>query len=61
MTVERLFPSGDYLITEIYQGHLFKVRYVGYTEREAKSTFRYDLRKHKKQTAELANKPKRKP
>ena len=40
MTVERSFPSGMLIITDIINGQLVKERYMGFTVREAKRLFR---------------------
>jgi len=40
MTVETIFASGGYLITDIIDGEYVKHRYFGYTKREAKALFR---------------------
>lgn len=44
MTIERLFPSGGYLIYGIYNGYFFSRRYFGYTKKEAVQQFRQEVR-----------------
>jgi hypothetical protein len=47
MIVERIFPSGDWLIYETGRdGHLFVRRYNGFTRSEAVRLFRDDLIEH---------------
>jgi hypothetical protein len=41
MTIERLFPSGDYLCSDIINGEYVKVRYSYYTKREATKLFKH--------------------
>ena len=38
-TIEKLFPSGMYLVSEVVNGQLIKYRYGGYTKREALRRF----------------------
>lgn len=45
MTTERLFPSGDWLITDIINGYLVRRRYSGYTKREAEKLFKAEVKK----------------
>jgi hypothetical protein len=40
MIIEKLFPSGDYLITGIINGEYIKMRYIGFTKREAMQFFK---------------------
>lgn len=47
MTVERMKPSGGYLISDIVNGYLFKRRYFDYTRKEAISEFRRERREEK--------------
>lgn len=42
MTITKLFPSGDLLISEIYKGQLEQRRYQGYTKKEAVKLFNQD-------------------
>lgn len=44
MTIERLFPSGGYLIYTIHKGYFFSRRYFGYTKKEAVQQFRQEVR-----------------
>ena len=37
---EKLFPSGDIILTAYYKGQFFKKRYVAYSLVEAKKLFR---------------------
>lgn len=45
MTVERMFPSGGWLITDIIGGYCISRRYFGYTKREAIKLFRNEFTK----------------
>lgn len=49
MTVERLFPSGAYLISAFVGDQLVTRRYFGYTRKEAIAEFRAELREMKKE------------
>jgi hypothetical protein len=40
MIIEKLFPSGDYLITDMVNGNYIKMRYNGYTKKEAIKLFK---------------------
>lgn len=40
MTIERIFPSGAWLVSAIVDGHLVTRIYYGHTKREAVSLFR---------------------
>ena len=40
ISVERLFPSGDILLTTLKDGYYIHQRYNGYTLRDAKRMFR---------------------
>ena len=40
MTIEKLKPSGDYLITDIIKGKYIKQRYSGYNKKESLRLFR---------------------
>jgi hypothetical protein len=40
MTIERHFPSGAWIIYELYHGHLVQRRYEGYTKKEAIALFK---------------------
>ena len=48
MTIERVRPSGAYVISELaegnYAGYLFTRTYYGYTLREAKRLFKIDIK-----------------
>ena len=37
---EKLFPSGDIILTTYYKGESYKIRYVGYSITEAKKMFK---------------------
>ena len=37
---EKLFPSGDIILTAYYKGEFYKKRYVAYSLAEAKKRFR---------------------
>ncbi|MDO8839637.1 MAG: hypothetical protein Q7V31_11980 [Parvibaculum sp.] len=47
MTVEKLFPSGDWLVSDIVAGQYEKQRYSGYTKREAVAAFRDYVREQR--------------
>ena len=47
MTVERMKPSGGYLITDTVNGYLFKRCYFQYTRAEAIAEFRQERRDEK--------------
>lgn len=38
--LEKLFPSGDIILTAYYKGQFYKKRYVGYSLPEAKKLFK---------------------
>jgi hypothetical protein len=40
MTVEKMFPSGGYRVSEIVNGYYVTMRYFGYTKKEAVRLFR---------------------
>jgi hypothetical protein len=40
ITVERIHPSGAYLLSTIYGGRYIHMQYMGYTKREALRMFR---------------------
>ena len=40
MTIEKIFPSGGYLITCIIKGQVVKMKYFNYTKREAVAMFK---------------------
>lgn len=41
-TVEKLFPSGAYEVSDIINGQLIRRRYFGYTKAEAIAQFQQD-------------------
>jgi hypothetical protein len=43
-TVERLFPSGAWLVSDIINGQYVKQRYMGYTKKEAIANFKRKYR-----------------
>lgn len=43
MTIEKLFPSGDLLISDIVGNQWIKQRYSGYTKQEAKALFKQKI------------------
>ena len=43
MTIEKLFPSGDLLISDIVGNQWIKQRYSGYSKQEAKSLFKQEI------------------
>ncbi len=45
MNIERMFPSGGWLITDIINGQYEKRRYFGYTKREAMQCFKDEFKK----------------
>lgn len=44
MIVERMFPSGGYLIYSTVDGYLRQRRYYGYTKREAIRLFKQEMK-----------------
>lgn len=40
MTIERIFPSGGYVISAFIGNQLMRRRYLGYTRKEAIAEFR---------------------
>lgn len=44
MTIEKMFPSGGLLITDIVGGEFVKMRYFDYTVEEAIELFRQELK-----------------
>jgi hypothetical protein len=45
MTVEKQFPSGAWLISDIVRGSLFTRRYMGYTKRQAITLFKAEVKR----------------
>lgn len=39
ITIERMFPSGAYLCSGMFQDQYYKMRFIGYTKKEALSAF----------------------
>jgi hypothetical protein len=50
MTVERMFPSGGWLISDIIAGEYVSRRYFYYTKSEAMALFREEFPRKKKGT-----------
>ena len=38
--IEKLFPSGDYVLTTYYKGEFYKMRYILFSLSEAKKRFK---------------------
>lgn len=49
MTIEKLYPSGGYLVSDIIDGQLVKRRYYGYTKKESVRMFKHDIKHETKQ------------
>ena len=47
MTIEKLFPSGMYCISDVVDNRLIVRRYMGYTKREAIIRFKQEVREQK--------------
>jgi hypothetical protein len=47
MTVEKMFPSGGYLISDIINDQYVSRRYFGYLKKEAIAEFKQEFRKEK--------------
>jgi len=47
MSIERMFPSGGWRISDIIGNYLVTRRYFGYTKREAIAEFRAEFRAKK--------------
>ena len=43
-TVEKMFPSGGYLVSDIINGEYVKRRYFGYTKKEAIAEFKAETK-----------------
>ena len=44
MTIEKLFPSGMYCVSDVIDNQLIVRRYSGYTKREAIALFKQEVR-----------------
>jgi len=60
ISTTRLKPSGDFLVSTVYKGQLFKRRYSGYTRKEAWQIFLHEFREHREQCKKLSNQPEKK-
>jgi len=45
---EKLFPSGDYILTTYYKGEFYKMRYILCSSSEAKKKFREYIKQEQK-------------
>jgi hypothetical protein len=45
---EKLFPSGDYILTTYYKGEFYRVRYILCSLTEAKKLFREYIKEEQK-------------
>jgi hypothetical protein len=48
MTIEKMKPSGGYLITDTIDGQFVKRRYFQYTKKEAVFEFKQEFKQNKK-------------
>lgn len=46
MSVEKLFPSGVVVVSDVIGGHLVRRTYYGLTKRQAAALFRADCKKN---------------
>ncbi len=44
MTIEMVFPSGAYRISDIINNQLITRQYMGYTKREAVAMFKHEMK-----------------
>ena len=45
VTVERMFPTGGWIVSAMVEGYLVRRRYLGYSRREAITEFRSEVSK----------------
>jgi len=44
MNIERMFPSGGWLVSDIINGQYVKRRYFGYTKKQAIEDFKQEIK-----------------